>query len=134
MLSKIGRLSKLTQARSFVSANTQGIPSVFSDIKNHGFLPSEKPLQVLPSQFNDLNDICDKMTFHQPDGSKGLLAHDLLRKTVDKDFPDLMSEVLKVDPMDARMNTALFRDYTMLAASYMLEPCHLSYLQTKNYG
>jgi indoleamine 2,3-dioxygenase len=32
------------------------------------------------------------------------------------------------------MNTALFRDYSMLTSSYLLESCHLSYLQTKNYG
>lgn len=36
--------------------------------------------------------------------------------------------------MDARMNTSLFRDYSMLAASYMLESCHLSYLRNKTYG
>lgn len=32
------------------------------------------------------------------------------------------------------MNTALFRDYSMLAASYMLENCHHTYLRSKNYG
>ena len=100
------------------------MPSVFGDLKTHGFLPNEKPLQVLPSQFKDLNEICDRMTIKQDDGSQGLLGLNTLRSTVQNDFPDLLAEVEKVDPMDARMNTALFRDYSMLAASYMLENCH----------
>jgi len=74
------------------------------------------------------------MTIKQKDGSPGLLAQDLLRKTVDNDFPDLLAEVKKIDPLDARMNTSLFRDYSMLTSSYLLESCHLSYLRNKNYG
>ena len=134
MLTKVLRSSKIAQTRAFTSASSSDIPSVFSDLKNHGFLPSEKPLQSLPTQFQALNEILDKMTIKQNDGSQGLLAQDLLRKTVDNDFPDLLAEVKKIDPMDARMNTSLFRDYSMLTASYLLESCHLSYLRSKNYG
>jgi indoleamine 2,3-dioxygenase len=134
MLTKVFKTGRIAQTRSFVYAGNQDIPSIFSDFKNHGFLPSEKPLKELPSQFKDLNEILDKMTLKQKDGSQGLLAKDLLRKTVDNDFSDLLSEVQKIDPLDARMNTALFRDYSMLTSSYLLESCHLSYLKTKNYG
>jgi len=66
--------------------------------------------------------------------AQGLLAHNKLRTTVDTEFPDLTSQIQKVDPKDARMNTALFRDYSMLSAGYMLESCHNSYLATKYYG
>lgn len=45
-----------------------------------------------------------------------------------------MTELRKVDVNDARLNAALFRDYSMLSSAYLLEPCHLSYLETKNYG
>jgi indoleamine 2,3-dioxygenase len=57
-----------------------------------------------------------------------------LRKTVDADFENYTAEIKKVDPNDARLNTALFRDFTMLGASYLLEPCHINYLKDGNYG
>jgi hypothetical protein len=65
------------------------------------------------------------MPHWQPDGSPtGLLALNKLRKTVDQEFPDLMSEINKVDEADYRMNAALFRDYSMLSSAYLLEGCH----------
>jgi hypothetical protein len=69
------------------------------------------------------------LTFWQKDGTaSGLLAKNLFRKTVDKDFPNLIEEIRKTDPEDARLNAALLRDYQILSAAYMLEPCHLSFL------
>jgi indoleamine 2,3-dioxygenase len=62
------------------------------------------------------------------------LAKNLLRKTVDSDLPNLMNLIEKVDINDARTNAALFRDYSCLSAGYLLEPCHLNFLKTKNYG
>lgn len=53
---------------------------------------------------------------------------------MDNDFPNLTTEVLKVDANDARLNSALWRDFTILGATYLLEPCHLNFLKTKNYG
>jgi len=35
---------------------------------------------------------------------------------------------------DSRLLNALFRDYTFLATAYLLEECHLRYLETGNYG
>ncbi len=58
----------------------------------------------------------------------------MFRKTIDNDFPDFMEKIKKVDSQDARLNSALLRDYQILAAGYMLEPCHLSYLKTNYYG
>lgn len=102
---------------------------------NHGFLPNRKPLISLPLEFQEINDLITNMTYWQKDGTaSGLLAKDLFRKTVDKDFPDLMTKIMKTDPDDIRLNTALLRDYQILAAAYMLEPCHISFLKTKNYG
>jgi indoleamine 2,3-dioxygenase len=45
-----------------------------------------------------------------------------------------MSEIIKVDENDYRLNAALFRDYSMLTSAYLLEDCHQNYLKTKNYG
>jgi len=121
------------QRRLFSRAN-RDIPSMFKDLRNHGFLPSLKPLIHLPKQFEALDQISKDLTLYQPDGSEGLLMKNQLRKTVDRDFPNLTTEVMKVDPNDARLNSALWRDYTILGATYLLEPCHLSFLETNNYG
>ena len=75
------------------------------------------------------------MTFWQKDGTAtGLLATNKFRKTVDNDFPDLLSLLKKTDPEDIRLSVALLRDYQLLSAGYMHEPCHLSFLKTSNYG
>jgi len=52
----------------------------------------------------------------------------LLRKTVDSDLPDLSDQIDKVDRNDARLNAALFRDYSFLASAYMLESSHISHV------
>jgi hypothetical protein len=45
----------------------------------------------LPSEFKQLNELLDKMTFWQPDGTPtGLLAKNELRTTVDSNFPNMM--------------------------------------------
>ena len=75
------------------------------------------------------------MPFYDADGKPtGLLAKNMLRKTVDSDFPNLMSQINKVDTKDAHLVAALFRDYSFLSAGYLLESSHLTYLETKNYG
>lgn len=52
------------------------------------------------------------MTYWQPDGTaSGLLAKNELRKTVDKELPNLIKEIEKIDIKDDRTQAALFRDY-----------------------
>lgn len=45
-----------------------------------------------------------------------------------------MEKIKKVDVNDAPLNAALFRDFSALAAAYLLEPCHIEFLKSKNYG
>lgn len=45
-----------------------------------------------------------------------------------------MEVIKKVDPNDEHMNSALFRDYSFLSSSYLLEPCHQQYIKDGNYG
>lgn len=129
-------LKKQNSVRQFSTVYTadKPFPDIFSDLRNHGYLPKLKPLRKLPSEFGVVNEMLDKMTFHQPDGTKGLLAKDLLRKTVDSDLPNMMDQINKVDARDSHLCAALFRDYSMLSAGYLLESCHLSFLKTKDYG
>jgi len=88
----------------------------------------------LPQQFSAMNQILDDMTIIQKNGTDGLLLRNKLRDTVDKELPNYMDELAKTDPADERLNAALFRDYSMLSAAYLLEPCHINYLDTKEYG
>ena len=130
------RFPRNRAARQFTTAATGAWnDTFFGDTKRHGFLPSQKPVGKLPTEFDVLENILQKMTCIQPDGTRsGLLAHNELGKTVDSDFPDLMHEIQKVDDSDQRMLAALFRDYSFLSSAYMLEPSHVHYLKTGNYG
>jgi len=74
------------------------------------------------------------MPFNLDNGNKGLLSKNEWRKTVDAALPNLLGELKKVDHNDSRLLAALFRDYSMVSAGYMLESCHLSYLEKKWYG
>lgn len=77
-------------ARKFSHTSRKDFKCIFSDLGEHGYLPNVKPLQSLPQEFNQVNEILDKMTYWQPDGSAtGLLAKNLLRKTIDSDLPNL---------------------------------------------
>lgn len=126
---------RFTKSNAASLAGSSNNTSFFSDMRGHGFLPRLKPMAQLPSEFNALEEILQKMTFYQPDGSAtGLLAKNELRTTVQKDFPDLMAAINKVDVNDDRLNAALFRDFSFLSSAYLLEPCHLQYLNDKSYG
>ena len=122
-----------TPVRQF-SAQSDDFNCVFSDMRDHGFLPREKPMTHLPSEFNIVNELLDKMQYHQPDGSEGLLAKNLLRKTVLSDLPNLVNEIKKLDIKDDRVHASLFRDFSFLSSAYLHEPCHLNYVATKEYG
>lgn len=63
-----------------------------------------------------------------------MLAKNEFRNTINKEFPNWADKIKKVDINDARLNAALFRDYSILSAAYLLEPCHQSFVKTKNYG
>jgi len=123
-----------TPSRQFSATQNDNFPCVFSDLRNHGFLPKQKPMLELPSEFRVVNELLDKMVYHQKDGSKGLLAKNLLRKTVDSDLPNLVNEIKKLDIKDDRIHAALFRDFSFLSAAYMHEPCHNNYVEKKEYG
>jgi len=136
MLSKTLKKTIPTASRAFgwQAAGNKGVPSIFSNVDKHGFLPSSKPMAELPSQFNQMNELMDAMP-HLINGEPvGLLAKNEFRKTIKGDFPDLTEEIRKVDVNDARLNAALFRDYSFASASYMLESCHHGWGANNTYG
>lgn len=121
--------------RSATIAQRNFANCIFTDLRGHGFLPAVKPMRALPKEFSVVNDLLDKMTWFQPDGSEtGLLAKNEFRKAVDQNLPQLIEQVKKTDPNDGRLNAALFRDFGYLSAAYLLEPCHLAWRESGNYG
>lgn len=98
--------------------------------KQWGFLPRERPLTSLPSEFKKVDEILRRMPVNLPDGGKGLLAQGKLGDTVHNELP--LYDVTKVD--STRLLEALIRDYAFLASAYLLEPCDLKYQKTQEYG
>jgi hypothetical protein len=67
--------TRSSSVKRFASTSRKDFNCIFSDLSGHGYLPNVKPLQVLPSEFSQVNEILDKMTYWQPDGTAtGLLA------------------------------------------------------------
>ena len=96
--------------------------SPFMVSTSRGFLPRADPLTKLPSDFESLETILQRMPVKILDGTPGLLAEAKLGKTVDEELPDLTNTVEKYRD-DMVLMTALYRDYSFLASAYLLEPC-----------
>lgn len=101
--------------------------------KPRGFLPRADPVWKLPSEFDPLEDILQRMPVRTASGEPGLLAQNRLGPTVDADFPDLTWAVDKYAADKPLMN-ALYRDYSFLLSAYLLEPCHERFLRGEPYG
>eukprot|EP00039_Didymoeca_costata_P017883 m.331236 g.331236 ORF g.331236 m.331236 type:complete len:516 (-) comp16680_c0_seq1:160-1707(-) len=98
-------------------------------ISDRGFMPAHNPLRKLPSPYEDVEEIVSNMAFNLPDGTKGLLGrYDLGRHIHEIRLHDVSNTN---DPV---LDAALFRDYSILAAAYLLEPAHIHMLATNEYG
>lgn len=99
----------------------------FTVTTSNGFLPITKPLTELPAAFRPLTELLGRMPIRTLDGTPGLLADFTLGGLIDDNaFPDLTEEVknlLSERSPNLAIVTALFRDYSFLASSYLLEPC-----------
>lgn len=101
--------------------------------KPRGFLPRADPVWQLPSEFDPLEDILQRMPIKTASGEPGLLAQNKLGPTVDADFPDLTWAVDRYKH-DMPLMNALYRDYSFLLSAYLLEPCHERFLKGEPYG
>ena len=97
-----------------------------------GFLPHTDPITVLPSAFEELESLLQRMPMRTADGDPGLLATGSLGDAV-KYLPDL-TEQIEVFKANLPLMNALYRDYSFLASAYLLEPCHMSFLRGEGYG
>jgi len=99
--------------------------------KSRGFLPRKDPIMKLPSKFEALESLLQRMRWNQPNGSKGLLAKRHLGEAIEKELP----EIDVSDINDKMIKLAILRDYSFLTSAYLLEECHHNYLKTGNsYG
>ncbi|KAF2153822.1 IDO-domain-containing protein [Myriangium duriaei CBS 260.36] len=98
-----------------------------------GFLPRQNPVVKLPSEFDPLESILQRMPIKTLSGEPGLLADFKLGPTVESDFPDLSDAVEKYKD-DLPLMNALYRDYSFLASAYLLEPCHERFMRGESYG
>lgn len=93
-----------------------------------GFLPSTAPLVDLSDDFSQLTDILNEMPVRKLNGEPGLLANFKLGPLIDDGAlsdttPYLNRLIGKPGHENMSLVTALFRDYSFLASSYLLEPC-----------
>ncbi|KAK4452361.1 indoleamine 2,3-dioxygenase gamma type [Podospora aff. communis PSN243] len=101
--------------------------------KHRGFLPRMDPIVTLPSDFDIVESILQRMPVKTADGTPGLLAEGKLGDVIDAELPDLTDSVDKHKANLPLMN-ALYRDYSFLASAYLLEPCHQRFLRGEPYG
>ncbi|KAG0051714.1 hypothetical protein BGZ83_003383 [Gryganskiella cystojenkinii] len=108
--------------------NNHSIPSFMVGTQN-GFLPRQDPLDVLPKEYEVLEQLLQQMPLTLKDGTPGLLAKGQFGEAC-KALPQY--DLSKVE--DSELLSALYRDYTFVASAYLLEPCDILYRKTGDYG
>ena len=98
-----------------------------------GFLPRMDPIATLPSEFDPLESILQRMPVKTLSGEPGLLAQSKLGDVVAEELPDLTEFVDKYQH-NLPLQNALYRDYSFLASAYLLEPCHERFVRGEPYG
>jgi len=105
------------------------MPQFVVGTKN-GFLPRQDPLAELPSKFSKMETLLQEMPLKKTDGSPGLLSKGEFGDRVLRDLP--LYDISDIE--DTNLLAGLFRDYTFIASSYLLEPCDLKFRKTGEYG
>lgn len=110
----------------------------FTITTSTGFLPYATAPAHLPEVFKPLESLLERAPVVKLDGKPGLLATYELGPAVKAELPDLTEEVEKLVLADGFPDkftiAAVFRDYTFLASSYLLEPCWESWNKTPDQG
>lgn len=110
----------------------------FTVTTSRGFLPYEDAPVELPDAFQPLFSLMNRLPVVKEDGTPGLLATYEFGPTVDSELPDLTSEIEKLVLPDGSPDkftiAAVFRDYTYVASSYILEPCWENWTKNPDGG
>lgn len=99
----------------------------FTITTSTGFLPYQTAPTELPEVFKALASLVERLPVVKLDGTPGLLATYELGPATEAELTDLTDEVEKLKLPNGEWDrftiAAVFRDYTFLASSYLLEPC-----------
>lgn len=110
----------------------------FTITTSTGFLPYATAPAHLPEVFKPLESLIERAPVVKLDGKPGLLATYELGPAVKAELPDLTGDVEKLVLDDGSPDkftiAAVFRDYTFLASSYLLEPCWESWNKSPDHG
>ncbi|KAK4048587.1 hypothetical protein OIO90_005757 [Microbotryomycetes sp. JL221] len=130
-----------TQRPPFVEDFAPGLERdnlpIFTISKERGFLPRVDPITELPAAFAPLDSLLKRMTIHQSDGSRGLLALGQFGDAVKHELAaaDLVAKVQAVVESGNRpLIQALFRDFGFATSAYLLEPTDQAFRATGSYA
>jgi len=101
----------------------------FSVDKINGFLPIKDPLYSLPERYSNLQMILTRLPtiISDPNSINDSFTFLIFDKL--PNYIDLVKE-----ETDIFVIQALFRAYSFLTSAYLLQPAHLHYINTGNYG
>jgi len=105
----------------------------FFDVSaTHGFLPIKAPLVKLPTVYNDLQEVLDKMPVVLNENEFGFLH------TIDAIVAPVMAIKNHLDEVEKENDIfilqALFRSYSFLSSAYLLEPSYQQFKIDGKYG
>jgi indoleamine 2,3-dioxygenase len=101
----------------------------FSIDKIHGFLPIKDPLPTLPEKYSTLQMIIYRLPVIISDPNS---INDSLTFLIFEKLPNYI-DTIKTES-DIFILQALFRAYSFLSLAYLLEPVHITHIQTGKYG
>jgi indoleamine 2,3-dioxygenase len=110
----------------------------FTITTSTGFLPYQTAPTELPEVFKALASLVERLPVVKLDGTPGLLATYELGPATEAELTDLTDEVEKLKLPNGEWDrftiAAVFRDYTFLASSYLLEPCWENWCKNPDQG
>ena len=106
----------------------------FNVSRENGFLPIREPLQNLPHEYRELQDLINNLHVFQSENreEKGVLGipNEIVEQI--KFVPDYSSVIDK--ETDIFVLQALYRAYTFVTSGFTLEQAYQEFLQSGNYG
>ena len=96
---------------------------------HHGFLPIKEPLSVLPSKYNELQLVIDKLHVKQDGGILGIPNEIVNAVSLVPNYKELVQE-----ESDTHVLQALYRAYTFITSGFTLELSYQEFIKSGNYG
>lgn len=95
----------------------------------HGFLPIKEPLFVLPSKYNELQSVIDRLHVKQDGGILGIPNEIVTAVSLVPNYKELVQE-----ESDTYVLQALYRAYTFITSGFTLELSYQEFIKSGNYG